>query len=150
MSTGFCRCVGISPHQRLVADNDRGFVVPGGFTQTFRDVGPSEMTVAATSLFSPPGERKLRVFPGFRGFFCRITEIDGAFLMQKLCQVVPRGHSAAATFFVRVPLQRSKPDKGSHVCRMVVCSGALNLFRESDFSGFGDPHDDDNRNGIRS
>jgi hypothetical protein len=147
---GFGRCVGTSPLQRLDLYDDPRPVVPNGTAPTFRDVGPSDMTVAAKSLVSPSGGRNLCVFPGFRCFFCRLTEFDGAFLKQKPCHVVPRGHSAEATSFVWVPLPRSQPDKGLQVRRMVLRSGAFSPLRESDFSGFGDHHDDNDRNGIRS
>lgn len=150
VSMGFGRCVGISPLQRLDPYEDPRPVVPNGTAPTFRDVGPSDMTVAATSLVSPSGGRKLCVFSGFRRFFCRLTEFEGAFLKQKPCHVVPRGHSAEATTFVRVPLPRSQRDLGLQVRRMVLCSGAFSPLRESDFSGFGDHHDDNHRNGIRS
>lgn len=126
----------------------RVFVAPCGSAPTFRDVGPSVIPVAATWLLSPSGGRKLRVFPGFRRFFCRLMDAEGAFLMQKLCHVAPRGHFAEATWFVRAPLPQSQPDNGRQVRRMVLCSRALSPFRESDFSGFGDHHDDDDRNGI--
>lgn len=150
VSMGFGRCVGIWPLQRLDPYEDPRPVVPNGTAPTFRDVRPSDMTVAATSLVSPSGGRKLCVFSGFRRFFCRLTEFEGAFLKQKPCHVVPRGHSAEATTFVRVPLPRSQRDLGLQVRRMVLCSGAFSPLRESDFSGFGDHHDDNHRNGIRS
>jgi hypothetical protein len=150
VSMGFGRCVGTSPLQRLDLYDDPRPVVPNGTAPTFRDVGPSDMTVAATSLVSPSGGRKLCVFSGFRRFFCRLTEFEGAFLKQKPCHVVPRGYSAEATTFVRVPLPRSQRDIGLQVRRMVLCSGAFSPLRESDFSGFGDHHDDNHRNGIRS